>query len=102
MQRIKPSVSRNGNGIRLVDAIHVSRLKELRAYVEYKNWKPDAVSFKMHWNKRGRRQRPAGDIGFNPISIPLRHVTDLQVLLSRAYECALSTNPPRGGPYAED
>jgi hypothetical protein len=100
-----PSVSRRGNGLKLVDAVELSNSRELRAYVAFRNWVPTAIEIRLHKRARGASEKERTIVsyafGFRPVSVPIAHVTDVQVLLARALDCArqpLKETPP----YAEE
>jgi hypothetical protein len=77
-------MSRKGNGLKLVDAVVLSTTRELRAYVAFENWMPIAIEIRLHLQKKTNQK----SFGFRPVRVPLNHVTDVQVLLSRAKDCA--------------
>jgi hypothetical protein len=98
-----PSVSIRGNGLKLVDAVVLSTHRELRAYVVFQDWIPTGVEIRLHHPSRERGRKRAGlpPYGFRPVTVPIEHVTDVQVLLARALDCA--RQPLRElTPYAED
>ena len=100
------STSLTGNGLRLVDTIHLSGVRELRAYVRFNNWCPSAIEIRLHdktvkLNFRGSDSTQKTPFGFRPVHVPLDHVADLQSLLARAYRCALQPLKETT-PYAEE
>lgn len=79
------SVSKRGNGLKLVDAVVFSKTRELRAYVVFANFVPTAIEIRLH---RASKQKGFTSHGFRPVHVPIGHVTDVQVLLARARDCA--------------
>jgi len=90
-------MSKKGNGLKLVDAVVLSPSRELRAYVMFENWAPTAIEIRLH--KKPTRRVGKQNFGFRPLHVPLNHVTDVQVLLARARDCA--RQPLKDTAYAE-
>ena len=91
-------MSKKGNGLKLVDAVVLSPSRELRAYVSFENWAPVAIEIRLH--KKSTRRVGNQNFGFRPVRVPLNHVTDVQVLLARARDCA--NHPLNGTLYGNE